>query len=274
MTRFLQLLPHIIEFVIFGLSVGALGYTSGKQEWGLFTVFVFLSLLFLALLKYLESAPIAKKLARLKKREHILTTRFGDWGITDMFNMQDSQEIHRRNIANSEMIESGQVFSLLAETGASYIDPSVRRHWDRLRDKLESGYHLRLLMLNPFCTAKTTRNRRNETTSSLDPKLNLEALFSVAHKYDNIELRFTESPYCSLFITENGLMYDPYHLGKKRDRIENYFICFQIEANGSLYDILSDHFNFLWDQAMLSTNWVNDNKTKLPPELIESGLLE
>jgi len=269
----MQFLPHFLEIVIFGLSVGALGYTSGKQEWGLFTIFVILSIFFLIILKYLESTPIANKLAELRRSEHILTTRFRNWGITDMYNMQDAQEIHRRNIANANMIVSGHAFSLLAETGSSYIDPAIRRHWDTLKEKLESGYSLRLLILDPFCAAKAIRNQRNAVNSELDPKLNFEALFSVARKYSNVELRFTESSYCSLFLTEEQLMYDPYHLGKKADRIENYFLCFQIES-GNLYEILSDHFNYLWEKAKSSSDWFREHKSQLAPELAEGGLLE
>jgi hypothetical protein len=260
----------LLEFIIFGLSVGASGYTAQKQEWGLFCIFVLLSLLFLALLKYLESAPVAQKLAALRRRENQLATRFDDWGIKDVFNMQDNQEMHRRNIANTEMIRNGQTFSLLAESGASYLDPSVRRHWDMLKGRLEADYHLRLLIVDPFCDAKALRNRRNAIDGPLDPKLKLEVLVGVIKRYPVIELRFTSEPYCSLFITEHELMYDPYHLGKRGDRIENYFLAFQVTRQGrpSVYDVLKNHFDFLWDQGQPAIAWFTRHKDELPPQVV------
>jgi hypothetical protein len=46
------------------------------------------------------------------------------------------------------------------------------------------------------------------------------------------------------------MVYDPYHLGKVEDRIENYFMAFKMRdtpvARHSYYRILAQHFENLW----------------------------
>jgi len=51
------------------------------------------------------------------------------------------------------------------------------------------------------------------------------------------------------------MMYDPYHLGKVEDRIENYFMAIKfinrtdLAPRHSYYKILERHFEFLWDTS-------------------------
>jgi len=267
-----QKLACVGELILFVLSVGAVSYCSEKQEWGLFVVFVAICLGIFALLKYFEREPSIQRLREMEKKEFYFTHRFASWGLSDIFNMQDNKEMQKRNIVNLEMIDRGNVFSLLAESGASYLDPAIRRHWDTLKSKLESGLTLRILLVNPFSPAKQVRNTRNNVHSAIDPKLRLDLIGSVVRQYENVEVRFTDEVYSSLFITDTEIIYDPYHLGKAADRIENYFIAIHIQKTDGnerrdFYHLLKDHFEFLWNSGLRLSDFVDRYAKELGPDL-------
>ena len=49
-----------------------------------------------------------------------------------------------------------------------------------------------------------------------------------------------------MFFTDKYMIYDPYHLGKVGDRIENNFIAIEFESDNQNYNILKSHFNNSW----------------------------
>jgi hypothetical protein len=262
----------LAELSLFALSVGAVSYCSEKHEWGLFLVFVMLCVVLFGLLKYFEAEPSIRRLRDMEKREFNYTYRFAAWGMSNIFNMQDNKEMQQRNLVNLEIIERGNVFSLLAESGASYLDPAIRRHWDALKTKLEHGVPLRLLLVNPFSPAKQVRNKRNNVRSIIDPKLRLDLIGSVLRQYESVEVRFTDEVYSSLFITDKEMIYDPYHLGKAADRIENYFLAIHIQRvdeneRRDFYQLLKDHFEFLWASGLRLPQFVARYEKELEPEL-------
>lgn len=184
--------------------------------------------------------------------------------------------MHERNIVNIEIINRGNRFSLLGETGSSYIDPSVRRHWDDLKVKLDEGAPLRLLIVNPFCKSKRLRNELNGVTTKLDPKLKLEIIYNLYRKYPNVDVKFTDEIYCSIFFSEREMMYDPYHLGKVADRLENYFLAFHFEDRNaspgsfSYYKILKNHFEILWTKAIDLETFIDMYRSHLQEAGLES----
>lgn len=237
-------------------------------------IFLALSSILLALLKYLESQPMLTRIQDLEQRQFQIVQSFDKWGLKKLFNMQDAKELHQRNLANLEIIQSGSHFSLLAESASSYLDPSVRRHWDFIKERLEEGFPLRLLLIDPFCSSKAIRNERNGVVAKIDPKLKFHTIASAVAKFENIELRFTTEPYCSLFFTETSMIYDPYHLGKIGDRIENYFIAIQMVKKKnpgeiSVYDILRDHFEYLWSKSMRLQDFLSKYKKELDTDTVQ-----
>ena len=252
----LILSKSLIDVSLFGVSIGVLTYLGENHYWAAFTCVVFVCLLLFIGLHYLESKPFLERLKRLEEREYEAAHKMIKYGISDFFNMKDNKEMHKRNIVNIEIIEKGNRFSLLGESGTSYLDPSVRRHWDFLKTKLDQGVPLRLLIVNPFCESKKLRNDLNGVTAQVDPKIKLEIICNLSKKYANVEVRFTNEIYCSVFFSENEMMYDPYHLGKLTDRLENYFLAFYLKKTSlnsdefSYYNMLKNHFEVLWDRGM------------------------
>lgn len=86
-----------------------------------------------------------EKLDRYEKKEFRLSGRLEAFGVEDFFNMQIHSEQDERNDITRDIIGEGHVFSLLSLTATSFIDPSLRRHWDGLNTKLAEGapFHLR-----------------------------------------------------------------------------------------------------------------------------------
>lgn len=259
--------PHLfIEIAIFLLSAGGMGYTAQKNLWGWFTACMLGSAALLGLTRWFESSPLRAYLKDLESRRNRSALNFEAWGIKDVFNMRHQDEIARRNAANQLLIQEGNRFSLLAESAASYIEPTIRRHWDALKTKLDGGCQFRLLILDPFCDSKVLRNKQNNVTAPIDPKLRIDRLRELAKAYKNVEVRFTTEPYCSIFITDKGLIYDPYHLGKDIGRIENYFLAVEIEKAGDekAYMLMSSHFDTLWNQAQSMATWLKKHRDRLP----------
>ncbi|MCX6848345.1 MAG: hypothetical protein NTY98_05455 [Verrucomicrobia bacterium] len=257
----------VAEIVLFFVTVGILAYLSQNLHWKAFWTVTIISTLIYALLKFLEHGPLLEQLAKLEATQTRFALRFEAWGIIDVFNMRHQNEMVLRNAANQSLINNGNDFALLAETAASYLDPSARRHWDFLKTKLEQGRRLRLLIIDPLCDSKQLRNKVNEVTSLIDPKLRLDLLKKLQLTYpSNVEIRFTKEIYCSIFITDKGLIYDPYHLGREASRLENYFIAIEIAKAGDekAYWLLYNHFENLWRDAERFDDWMSRNED-LPP---------
>ncbi|RYZ83041.1 MAG: hypothetical protein EOP04_20740 [Proteobacteria bacterium] len=259
-----KILPYIGELVLFLLTAGGLGYTAQTVQWTAFGVILLVAASLFLLLKWLEHGPVLENFAKLEQERNRFLTDFEEWGIKDIFNMRHQEEMTRRNAANQRLIESGRSFSLVAETAASYIDPAIRRHWDPLKLKLEAGCPLRLLILDPFCESKAFRNEHNGVTSPIDPKLRLDILFDLPKNFPKVEVRFTREPYCSAFITDKGLIYDPYHAGNHAGRIENYFFAIEIAKSGDekAYWLMSSHFENLWTSAQTLESWRREHRKR------------
>lgn len=225
------------------------------------------------------STQIKGAISQLGRRgaASIATGRAFDYGIQALFNMQETQEMHIRNQITIEIINRGTQFSLLTETGASYIDPSLRRHWDFLKEKLEQGTQFRFLLIDPFCDAKKLRNRLNGVTNHIDPKYRLDLVRKLCEKYSNVELRFTDQTYCALFFSESEMVYDPYHLGTLADRLENYSFAIHIkkveltQPSFPYYAFFQSHFERLWEDAMKLSEFMKTYEFNLKGTAFENA---
>ncbi len=160
--------------------------------------------------------------------------------------MKKSESKNNRNQEIAKSIDNSNEMYLLAETGKSYLDIATDRHWKNVKNKLNNGTHFRVLLINPYSENKQIRNRLNNIMAEMDRKLDLENLKKINDKYENLEIRFTDQIYCSLFFTDKYMIYDPYHLGKTGDRIENNFIAIELKNDNENYNILKSHFNNSW----------------------------
>lgn len=249
----------ILEIILFALSVGALAYFAQVNQWSVFAGLLLLCIAIFAALQYSRTRPVLDKLRILDKEQHIWAEKARDVGIVACYNMQSPAQQHERNEATAQIINKGNVFALLALSATSYIDPGTKRHWDVLRPKLEQGAPFRLLIMNPFCNEKRVRDSLNYGPISFDPRFRLDILVSLYNRYRNVDIRIvSHNIYCTLFFSEEEMIYDPYHLGKVGDRLENNFFAFRLRdisidtphsATCGYFNLLKNHFEYLWLNA-------------------------
>lgn len=258
MTKRINQVAFVLEILLFALSVGILSFLAQNSLWILFFILLALCIVLFVTLQTIRTKPVFERIRKLEEVEFRLAKRTQQSGILDIYNMQDSVQQHERNEATRDILTQGEVFSLLSLTAASYIDPSIKRHWDHLKPKIEEGAPFRLLLMNPFCKEKEVRDRLNNISLSYDSKSRLDLVVDLYNRYPNISVRFTsQSIYCAVFFNQSEMIYDPYHLGKIEDRIENYFIALRIKKMEdskvvkakSYFNILKQHFEFLWITA-------------------------
>lgn len=252
-TKNLQIAIGIIEYVVILITVGLLTYLSENQKWLWFFITLIIFAILEGLIKLKSYSPVLKYLDKRENEEFKLSGAFAEYGMKDIYLMDRKDSIYgidSRNIKIQNSIDNGNDFFLLAETGKSYLDDTIRKHWDHLKPKLDKGIKMKVLIINPFSEGKIKRNKLNGVNSPIDPKLNLHRLKFLNDHYVNLTIKFTQDTYCSLFFTDKYLIYDPYHLGKSEGRLENYFIAIDFESNSYGYRVLKNHFDASWDDAM------------------------
>lgn len=274
MLREIHRFISLIEIILFALTTGLLSYFSELHSWTLFIEILAVSLLLFSLLQLQKWRPYDIFLRRREQQEFKHVIRLGEYGISDIFNMQSRAEQFERNELTRKLIRESRVFALCSLSAASYIDPAVQRHWDDLRRKLDGGAPFRLLIQDPLSPEKQVRDQLNSTLVAPDSKLSLERLITLYATYPNVAVRFTRNNiYAALFFADDDLIYDPYHLGKVEDRIENYFIAMHLRATSgadakerkghSYYTILKAHFEFLWNGATELETYLLENSPTL-----------
>jgi hypothetical protein len=142
-------------------------------------------------------------------------------------------------------------------------------------EELDAGCRMRLLITDPFCAAKAVRNRLDNVTTMIDPKLDLANLRRLVARYPNLAVRFTDEIYCSVFFTDRDMIYDPYHLGQVHDRLENQFFALQLvdaasAGNVSCFRQLKNHFEFLWRTGVPWNEFIRAHRRELAYYLGES----
>lgn len=245
-------LNKILEIALFFISVFLVTYLSNeKHYWWLLITF----LIIIALEIVLKNNEYNFILKIAHKREQKIK-ELEDNGFTNHYFMKDSTSKNNRNTEIANAIGNSNEMCLLAETGKSYLDIATDRHWKNVKIKLDQGIYFRVLLVNPNSENKKIRNRLNNIIGEIDRKLDLENLKKINEKYENLEIRFTDQIYCSLFFTDKYMIYDPYHLGKTGDRIENNFIAIELKNDNDNYNILKSHFNNSWSLSTSITDIV------------------
>ncbi|PZD96976.1 hypothetical protein DNH61_04835 [Paenibacillus sambharensis] len=232
---------RVLEIVLFGLSVVVINFLLSKSYyiWVLVTSIVIIILEIL--IKNKDYNPVIKlAIARERKIKEMES-----YGVTNHYFMDDFGSKNKRNSETGKAIEDANEMFLLAETGKSYLDIPTDRHWKSIKERLNKGVPFKVLLINPFCENKKIRNHLNNT-DGIDRKLDIDGLLALNNNYEHLEIRFTDQVYCSVFFTDKYMIYDPYHLGKTSDRIENNFIAIEFGRDNQNYNILKSHFNNCW----------------------------
>jgi hypothetical protein len=261
-----------VEIALFIGTTVALAVLAEKNLWQPFAATAVVCVTLYSLLKLAESSHVLRLTREWEVRERELLTTLEKCGIVQLFNMQDHEELAERNRVCRAIIDRGSEFSLSGSTGASYMNPGVHRHWNNVRARLESGCSFRLLLIDPFCKSKQLRDRLNGVTSRIDPKLDLAGLSSLKARYPRLQIHFTDEVYCSVFFSEDDMIYDPYHLGQVYDRLENRFLAMRLRdvnvPNGASYfRQLKNHFEHLWSTGVEWNVFADKYAERLRPYL-------
>ncbi|HET7229156.1 MAG TPA: hypothetical protein VFJ16_04105 [Longimicrobium sp.] len=266
-----------LEIFVFLLTSGLLAYLSEIHSWGSFGVILFVALILVVLLTILRVGPVAAYLRNLERREFELGQRFSSLGGAKFYNMQIAEEQNDRNEETQRVIRGATVMYLLANSAASYVDPGIWRHWPSVRDRLNHGATLNILLLDPLSEDKRVRDQLNTAGEAPDSKFKFPVFIELYNTFQNVHIRFVrENVYCSLFFSQDAMFYDPYHLGRFHDRIERMFcLKFLSMETGtgtiSYYAVLKRHFDALW---LMSTDFEDyfDQNSQIISTLIPSSL--
>jgi hypothetical protein len=162
---------------------------------------------------------------------------------------------------------------LCANSGASYLDPAIYRHWTAVEKRLKESAEFRVVLLDPFSAEKGFRNKLNVGGEQFDSKMNLPGLIKLYNAFPSLDVRFVRyGMHATVFATESALFVDPYHVGVIDDRIENRSYCLRITSNTShdgtgLYRLFKSHLDTLWRAGLSFEEWIEQAKEMLPKGL-------
>jgi len=262
----------IVEVLLFITAIAS-AYFSETNEWSSFAVVSVVAALLFIVLKVVKALPEAKELLVREDFASRLASAAGEYGVREYFNMQSAIEQNLRNERTQSEIKEAQTMWLCANSGASYLDPAVYRHWQFVEERLKSGAEFRVVLLDPYSAEKGFRNQINVGGESFDSKVNIANLVKLHNAYPGLEIRFVKyGMHATVFATERCLFFDPYHVGAVGDRIENRSFAMRIEpANPSegvgLYRLFKSHFDTLWRTSVSFSDWAQEMRNELPAGL-------
>lgn len=256
----------ILEIILFIITTGLLSYFSGKQEWKDFFYCLVIALILFMFLKYRENQFNLNKAKYFDDYLKEITNSAIQCGLLKFYNMQNIDEQDKRNRDCREVIDKAENMYLCANSGASYLDSSISRHWSNIEKKLNNGKNFKVVLLDPFSKNKKQRNKLNIQGDSYDSKLDIANLINLSNKYQNLEIKFIKNGmYSTIFSTNDELFFDPYHIGVIGSKIESKTFCLKFsrtENERDLYTIFKAHFEVLWKESINLKSWLAKNEKK------------
>jgi hypothetical protein len=245
-------------------------YFGNKGQWSWFFAWSAFALLLLAASKVFQAYPQIQRLIIRETLESRIASSMLPLRITNFYAMQKPVEQDLRNADTRLAIEAADRMWLCANSGASYLDPALYRHWASIEKKLREGIEFRVVLLDPTSNQKDFRSRQNVNGTPVDSKMNLSNLVDISNRYPSLEIRMVSSGMnLTIFATNSTLFLDPYHLGTVNGRIESRTFCIRIDGSQgdpreSLYRIYKSHFDALWRVSTPLATWLH----RQPDELV------
>lgn len=269
--RTLRYILLAFELVIFVIAV-ATAYFSENNSWPAFFGLSGLALLLYAVVKLFEMRPALQELLVREDLAAKLAASAIPQGLVDYFDMQKSADQARRNGTTQAEISTATSMWLCANSGASYLDPGIYRHWPAVERQLKKDAEFRVVLLDPFSAEKGFRNKLNVDGEQFDSKINLAGLIKLYNAYPTLDVRFVRyGMHATVFATSTTMFIDPYHVGVINNRIENRSICLQVRPNdsheGGLYRLFKSHLDTLWRSGTSFEEWIEVSmKEQMLPE--------
>ena len=262
----------VLEVLLFVAAIVS-AYLSETNEWTSFALVSIVATLLFVALKLFEAFPAAKELFVREDFASRMASSAEKYGVQEYFNMQSVKDQTLRNERTQSEIKVARTMWLCANSGASYLDPAVYRHWQFVEKRLKDGAEFRVVLLDPYSAEKRFRNQINVGGESFDSKVNIANLIKLHNTYPGLEIRFApQGMHVTVFATERCLFLDPYHVGTVGERIENRSFAIRIEPADpkegvGLYRLFKSHFDTLWRTSQSFSQWVEKSREDLPPNL-------
>jgi hypothetical protein len=261
-----------VEIALFAIAA-LTAYLSGTNQWRSFYVISAVAVVLFAATRIIDARPRLAELAFLEDAAARIARSAIAYGIDRFYNMQTLQDQHARNVDTISAIREATAMSLCANSGASYLDPGVYRHWSAVEARLRDGVPFKVVLLDPFSPEKQFRDRLNVGEDAQDSKLSVSNLVRLYNEYRSLEIRFARhGMHVTTFTTQSLMFFDPYHAGVVAQRIENRSFCLRIcrasppHALG-YYDLFREHFGSLWRTSIDFEDWLDANAGLLPPSV-------
>jgi hypothetical protein len=247
-----------------GLAIIAVvtAYLSEVENWRWYAAASALALILYASLKVFEAIPQARVLLVREDMADRMAQFADDVGATDFFNMHRDEVQAQRNESTRNAIDGAAIMWLCANSGASYLDPGIYRHWHSIEKRLQAGIEFRVVLLDPASSEKRFRNRLNVDGEHLDSKVNVANLIKIYNQYPTFDLRFAKNGMDgTVFATDQCLYFDPYHVGTEGGRIDNRTFCVRLQPRAltghkGLYETFKAHFDTLWRTSVSFEEWL------------------
>lgn len=262
----------VIEVILFIAAVFS-SYLSQINDWPRFTIVSVIATLLFIIIKVFEARPELKELFVKEDMASKMALSAESYGVKEYFNMQSVLDQTRRNEKTQMEISKANCLWLCANSGASFLDPAIYRHWQFIEKRLQDGVEFRVVLLDPYSNEKAFRSQINVSGEHFDSKVNIANLIKLHNTHPKLEIRFVKNGmHATVFATEHSLFFDPYHVGIVGDRIENRSFSFRIERvepmeGVGLYKLFKSHFDTLWRSSEAFKDWIATNKEKLPSGL-------
>lgn len=246
------------------------GYLSQERMWEQFWMLAVVSTVLFMGLRVFQIKPELKEHLAFEGRAEQMAQSAANYGVVRLYNMQLASDQAARNEDTQSTISTATSMWLCANSGASYLDPAVFRHWPEIERRLKDNASFKVVLLSPTSKEKELRNLLNVGEDADDSKLNMSNLVRLYNSYPGLELRFVdEGMYGTVFATDSRLFYDPYHLAVVGQRIENRSFCLQMERKAvpqgvGYYDLFKRHFDALWRSSVDFEDWLESNAQYYP----------
>lgn len=262
----------ILEVILFIAAI-VTTYLSQVNNWVSYIVLSVAMTIGFIIVKIFEAMPSARDLLVREDMASKMAISAEAYGVHEYFNMQNAKDQELRNKTTQRDIESSESLWLCANSGASFLDPSIYRHWKFVEKRLKDGIEFRVVLLDPYSKEKGFRNQLNVNGEQFDSKINIPNLIKLSNTFPSLQIRFAQfGMHSTVFATEKSLFFDPYHVGLIDDRIDNRSFCLRIvpttpNEGVGLYRLFKSHFDTLWRTSTSFEDWIEQNHSRLPSSL-------